>query len=294
MLSDRSYMRGGYEQPERPSVLVWLMGSIGAGFILQFILGSRFFGGGQLVDAMELSVPNLERGWVWSLVTYSFLHSRNLLHLLFNLLGLYFFGREVLPRVGPGRFLGIYFAAVAFGGLFWAAIHWRSGGGQVIGASAGVLAMLSVFACFNPNQRMTFLLFFIFPVTLKPKHLALGVAGFEMLGLLLYEMGGGPSQIAHSAHLAGMGAGWLYVRYVHDAEWRLKLPKRATRTVDRVAERAASVAASVAPQADRSSAVDLRSEVDRILDKINSKGFGALTEDEKRLLDDAKDILSRR
>ena len=39
---------------------------------------------------------------------------------------------------------------------------------------------------------------------------------------------------------------------------------------------------------------DLKVEVDRILDKINSEGFGALTPDEKRLLDSAKDLLSRR
>jgi len=39
---------------------------------------------------------------------------------------------------------------------------------------------------------------------------------------------------------------------------------------------------------------NLRAEVDRILDKINSKGFGALTAEEKRLLDEARDLLSRR
>jgi hypothetical protein len=39
---------------------------------------------------------------------------------------------------------------------------------------------------------------------------------------------------------------------------------------------------------------DLRAEVDRILDKINSQGFGALTNEEKRLLDEARDLLSRR
>jgi hypothetical protein len=38
---------------------------------------------------------------------------------------------------------------------------------------------------------------------------------------------------------------------------------------------------------------DLRVEVDRILDKINSEGFGALTPEEKRLLDEARDLLSR-
>ena len=39
---------------------------------------------------------------------------------------------------------------------------------------------------------------------------------------------------------------------------------------------------------------DLRAEVDRILDKINSQGFGALTDEEKRVLDEARDLLSRR
>ncbi|HRG55943.1 MAG TPA: hypothetical protein PLG56_07890, partial [Lacunisphaera sp.] len=38
----------------------------------------------------------------------------------------------------------------------------------------------------------------------------------------------------------------------------------------------------------------LRAEVDRILDKINSQGFGALTPQEKRVLDEAKDLLSRK
>jgi hypothetical protein len=47
-------------------------------------------------------------------------------------------------------------------------------------------------------------------------------------------------------------------------------------------------------QIDLTRREDLRAEVDRILDKINSDGFGALTADEKRLLDDARDLLSRR
>jgi hypothetical protein len=47
-------------------------------------------------------------------------------------------------------------------------------------------------------------------------------------------------------------------------------------------------------QVNISSRDDLRAEVDRILDKINSEGFGALTDEEKRLLDEARDVLSRR
>jgi hypothetical protein len=52
--------------------------------------------------------------------------------------------------------------------------------------------------------------------------------------------------------------------------------------------------ASAGYKVNISAPADLRLEVDRILDKINSEGFGALTDDEKRLLDEAKDLLSRR
>ena len=52
----------------------------------------------------------------------------------------------------------------------------------------------------------------------------------------------------------------------------------------------ASVSDAPLPSTSRE---DIRAQVDRILDKINSQGFGALTPDEKRLLDEAKDLLSR-
>jgi hypothetical protein len=59
-------------------------------------------------------------------------------------------------------------------------------------------------------------------------------------------------------------------------------------------KKAAKPAAPAAYQVNVSSPGDLRAEVDRILDKINSQGFGSLSADEKRMLDDAKDLLSRR
>ena len=60
------------------------------------------------------------------------------------------------------------------------------------------------------------------------------------------------------------------------------------------AHAAAKSAAPAAYQVNVGSPGDLRAEVDRILDKINSQGFGALTAEEKRMLDEAKDLLSRR
>jgi hypothetical protein len=166
----------------------------------------------------------------------------------------------------------------------------------VIGASAGVSALLIVFACFYPNQQMTFLLFFIIPVTLKPKYVAFAALAIDLCGFLFYEVLGAvsPFDFAHSAHLGGMAVGWLYFRYVHDGEWNL-LSRRADIELPRWMRKGAkSSAPAPAYRVDLSNRVDLRAEVDRILDKINSQGFGALTAAEKSVLDEAKHLLSRR
>jgi len=289
-------MRGGGDAPERPSVLVWLMIAVGGSFVLQLILMSRLVGAGRLVEPLLLSVPNLQSWKLWTLFTYGFLHDpNNLLHVVFNLLGLYFLGREVLPRLGSRSFLTVYFLSVLCGGMLWSVIHWTSGGSALLGASAGVLGLLAVFAAMFPNQPMTFLLFFVFPVTIKPKYLALGVAAFELIGMIFYEMGRGPSMIAHSAHIGGMAAGWVYYRYFHNPDWTFRMPGRERSTSRWKRAARATIAAPL--QAIGNSVAnrpDLRSEVDRILDKINSQGFASLSAEEKKLLDQAKDMLSRR
>jgi hypothetical protein len=87
----------------------------------------------------------------------------------------------------------------------------------------------------------------------------------------------------------------IYYRFVHDSDWSLfsrrgdiELPRWLKR-----GPRADALPASPS-RVNLGSPADLRAEVDRILDKINSEGFGALTSDEKRVLDEARDLLSKR
>jgi len=295
MLSDRSYMRQGY-QGRRTGVLTWLICSIVAAFVLQNVF-ARWFGVGDAFErAFGLSAEALRSGRVWTLFTYGFLHSTdNLLQILGYLLVLYFIGRELLPLLGPRRFVGLYFAALVLGGALWTAVHWRSGG-VLIGASAGVTALFIVFACFYPDREISLLLFFILPVSVKPKHVAFVLVAIDLLGFAFYEATGSasPFGIAHSAHLGGMAAGWLYFRFVHDCN--LTLPARAgdielprwMKRSPKAAQDAPAFRVNVGPR------TDLRAEVDRILDKINSSGFGSLSAEEKRLLDEARDSISRR
>jgi membrane associated rhomboid family serine protease len=306
MLSDRPYMRDDYPR-ERTSVLTWLISAIVAGFVLQLVLKSPWLAAGnRLEEFFGLSLSGLRHGWVWSLFTHSFLHSTGFIfHVIGNILALYFLGRELLPMLGSRRFLGLYAAATLVGALAWTAVHWRLGmtgmTDQLIGATAAVEALFIVFACFFPNQEMNFLLFFLFPVTIKPKHIAFFLVGLSVFGLTFYEL---PATalpfnmaIASSAHLGGMLTGFIYYRFAHEARWLIGSPDRADIELPRWMKRAKKPlppAPTFHVNVEPASRDDIRAEVDRILDKINSHGFGALTPEEKRVLDDAKDLLSRR
>lgn len=293
MLSDRSYMRDGRGR-QSTSVLTWLILVIVGGFVLQNVF-QRWFASSAFDRLFALSVFGLKSGRIWQLFTYGFLHDTgNILHILGNVLGLYFLGRELLPLMGARRFLGLYSGSVIAGGLVWAATNWRFGG-AVIGCSAAVCAFLIVFACFYPNERLTFLLFFIFPVTLKPKYVAAAVAIFDLGGFLFYELPGNPSPLglAHSAHLGGMLAGLVYYRYLHETNWKFFRSRPDIELPRWLRKSKKTAAPAPAYRVNIASRDDLRAEVDRILDKINSAGFGALTAEEKHLLDEAKDLLSR-
>jgi hypothetical protein len=165
-----------------------------------------------------------------------------------------------------------------------------------------VQALFIVFACFFPHQEISFLLFFLFPVTLKPKHIALALVAIGLAGLFCYELPGNAlpfdATIASSAHLGGMLAGYLYYRFVHDGRWftaedsaEVELPRWLKRAKKPAPAPTKTYQLAAAPPTTRE---DIRAEVDRILDKINSEGLASLTPAEKRVLDHAKALLNRR
>lgn len=297
MLQDRPYMRDAYEA-RRTSILTWILCSVAAVFLLQNLLVRYFPATGYAFEsALVLSAASLKAGRVWTLLTYGFLHDTgNLLQIVGYMLAIYFAGREVLPILGQRRFAAFYAAALAAGGLAFAAMHWRAPV-PLIGCSAAVWALVILYACFFPNREVTLLLFFMLPVTFKPKHLAYVLIGVDLFGFAFYEVLGSVSPfgvMAHSAHLAGIAVGWVYFRYIHDASWisssdeaDIELPGWAKRPPARTP----APAAYSVNVGERS---HLRAEVDRILDKINSDGFGSLSPEEKRVLDEARDLIGRR
>src|SRR6185436_988244 len=118
MLDDRSYMRA---DPHRPwwNATVLIIITVIVCFALQEIAAFYFNQGFWISSHLALSTEGLKNGFVWQLLSFQFLHV-GFLHLFFNLLTLWFFGRPVEERLGSLSFLKLYFLSGAAGGLLQA------------------------------------------------------------------------------------------------------------------------------------------------------------------------------
>lgn len=119
-----------------------------------------------LVPALILSRP-------WTLVTYMFLHG-SLWHLLFNMLGLYFFGPRLELELGGRDFLLLYFVSGVVGALFSFLTPYSA----TIGASGAVFGVLIGFARYWPRERIY--IWMILP--LEARWLVVIVTGLSLLG----------------------------------------------------------------------------------------------------------------
>ncbi len=296
MLSDRPYMREPQYQPSALKPLYWLLGSMVGVFIVQ-ILVINWFQSPYFQMLFSLSDYGVNRGYVWTFLTYGFLHSTSggiPFHLILNCLGLFFIGRIILPLLGKERFFTLFGISVFLGGLLWFAVnHWKGENIPLVGASGGVMGLLVAFAMQMPNQPIQLLLFLVLPVNITPRNLVRIVLIFELVGFLLSELApfGNGIGIAHSAHLGGMLGGWVFTKFILNKDFSvgspdIKPPKWFT-------SKKTSNAKTGRFRINFTNRKELQKEVDRILDKINHQGFGSLSEEERDTLDKAKDLLNR-
>ena len=250
-----------------------VMIATGAAFVLQ-VLGDRLTGGA-VSHALSLSLAGLCRGMAWQILTYLLLHG-GLFHLLLNMMALFFFGPDVERIIGPRRFVGLYLACGALGGAGWILISGMQGA-ACIGASGAVFGILGAFAAFFPDRPVTLLVFFVLPVTLLARSLAL-ILGLVTLVSLFSQDG----NIAPAAHLAGGIAGYLYGRRLSRRHKALRFP--GSRWWPRIRTRGARDEAEEFFASDAPPSPD---QVDRILDKISADGFGSLSRAQRDLLERA-------
>jgi membrane associated rhomboid family serine protease len=275
------------------NVAVWLANFILTGDLFRELFSLRF----SLNDVFCLW-PNLAtHPWnAWQLLTYGFLHdgpslvfahaNYSPLHLLFNMLTLWFFGREVEAVMGRAEFLRFYCASIVFAGLAWVVGEGLAGaqnGAPLVGASGGVMAVLAAFIWYFPRQ--TVLIYGVLPVPAW----ALGLL------YLMSDLGGAgdrTSHVAHVAHLGGALFGLLYCWRGWSLDGLAALP-RLLRSRPRVRV--------FRPDDDRGPAgpgagdePPLDEEVDRILEKISRTGEASLTAAERNTLTRASKRLKER
>lgn len=240
-------------------------------FLLQLILRD------QMILAFGLR-PHFawSRLFIWQFVTYMFLHG-GFFHIFFNMLILWFFGCEVERMWGPKAFYRYYFITGIGAGLFYTLINPLSTI-PTIGASGAVYGVLTAFAVMFPDREITLLLFFVVPVRMRARTLALGAAGISLLNGVM----GSTDGVAHFAHLGGMLVGYLYMKQDWQFAWlkerydgwkrrrRMRIVRQKEENLDK-----------------------LRKLVDQVLDKANEVGMENLSRDEKVLLKRASKILSK-
>ena len=159
-----------------------------------------------------VTIPQFEP---WQLASYGFLHG-SVMHLFFNMFGLWMFGVGVEALWGTKRFLQYYAVCVLGAGvvqLAVASIAAQSGGFYpTIGASGGVLGVLLAYAMMYPDR---IILLLIPPIPMKAKWFVLIYGAFELWAGVTGTQAG----VAHFAHIGGMLFGFLMIQY-----WRRGWP----------------------------------------------------------------------
>jgi membrane associated rhomboid family serine protease len=293
MLEDRDYMRQpAYHEP-RVSLTVALLIANAAVFLVQLVASNSTPAAEIEYTYFALSLAGLKQGFVWQLLTFQFMHA-GWMHIIFNSLAIYFFGRPVETALGRRHFLTLYLASGIIGGLVQMlfALLLPSFDGAVVGASAGASGLVAAFAILHWEDRFTLLLYFI-PVTMTGKILLAVSLGLAFAGMLTPYSG-----IANAAHLGGILTGAFYVRLFIQGQWPLwKFPARRAAPRELAAKRAGKNSPwhSGAEPLDNASADEfLSSEVDSILDKISAHGIHSLTAREREILEKARKKMTNR
>ena len=211
------------------------------------------------------------------LITYAFVHNlASPLHVVLNAIALYFFGLVVERDRGPRTVLFHFFVGVFVGGAAFAILELARGAELVplIGASAGVYALIGAAAVTNPNLETIFRI----PLWVIAA-IYVGMDAVAFATSLRFQ--GGASPVAYVAHLGGAAAGIFFgLRRVSDVSleigWFAAMRRRLADVPRRRRERRE---------------VERSKHLDEILQKIHEKGIGSLSASERRFLADASSAI---
>ncbi len=216
----------------------------------------------------------------WQLFTYMFLHG-GFFHLFFNMFALWMFGTEVERVLGSADFMKYYVLTGIGGGMFQLVMNWGAPA-AILGASGAIYGVLVAFAVLFPNRVVTLLLFFVLPVQLKAKTLALIFVGISLVLGIQSQLLGSVDMVAHFAHLGGAMVGFFILRGRYYSQ----------RAIQQVSEYQQQRRESQERQ-KRDRINRKRKEIDKILDRINEVGYENISQEDKEFLKKASEYLSK-
>jgi membrane associated rhomboid family serine protease len=225
----------------------------------------------------------------WTLITYMFMHDlRGILHILFNMLVLYWFGRLFTEYLGSDKLIALYIIGGLAGGLAYLLAYntippLTEQRAMMVGASGAINAIVVATAVLLPNY--TFFLLFFGPV--KIKYIA-GIAVFLSFLGTNPEAGNVGGNIAH---LGGALFGFIYMKQLQaGSNWgmwvttTLEWFKHLFDSKPRVKVSYRKEKATVGKQAPPEKGSYTQEEIDAILDKISAAGYESLSKEEKEKL----------
>lgn len=223
----------------------------------------------------------------WSILSYSFFHG-GLSHIFWNMLVLYFVGRIFLNLFDGKRFLNVYFLGVILGGLFFMVSYnifpaFFEVNAVLIGASAGVRAVLIFICAYIPNQEVRLVFF----------NIKLWYIGAFVVLADLIQIPYGINAGGQLAHLGGALLGYVYARQLFKGkdigEGFSKLMDGIANLFKRTEKKAPLKTVYRKKKTGTNTKVDYKKEshqrkIDAILDKISKSGYESLSKEEKDFL----------
>jgi len=210
-----------------------LIGSMLSVWVIAQIIGEKFFHL-PVIEIFALTPGNaLQLGFVWQFVTYIFLHSFEVSHILLNLLMTWFLGSEIERIWGSKKFILYYLSCGIGAGIIYSFFvlswHFFFGGSiglmtPVVGASGSVFGLILAYGILFGERTIHFML--LFPM--KAKTFVLILAGVEFLSLLTHGVAG--SGVANLAHLGGLFSGLIILTIMAKLEKKTKRTRVSNKT----------------------------------------------------------------
>jgi membrane associated rhomboid family serine protease len=221
----------------------------------------------------------------WTLLTYFFTHEiPSPLHILFNMLGLYWFGMVVQDLIGSKKLTSIYILGGLFAGIvflfvlnfipYFAENHAAS---TLVGASGSVYAIVIAAAVLAPNYKFYMLL--LGPV--KISYIAIFYIFISLIGTVGSNAGG------NIAHLGGAFMGYFFISQLKKGNDLGQYLHNFSAKVKGLFNRSKRIKVSYKNENAEESPKAKQAQIDAILDKISQSGYESLSKEEKRKLFDA-------